>query len=98
MKSKIKVGLFVDTFYPMVDGVIRVVDNYARRLKDKCNVTVYAPRTTAAFPLLDKMLEMGSMTEDDIVDKSLPYKVVRCNCLPFKTNNYVIFHYLTSFT
>ncbi|MBQ7222572.1 MAG: glycosyltransferase [Bacteroidales bacterium] len=90
MKSKIKVGLFVDTFYPMVDGVIRVVDNYARRLKDKCNVTVYAPRTSAAFPIIDKVLEMGSMTEDDIVDRSLPYKVVRCNCLPFKTNNYVI--------
>ena len=27
-----KVGLFIDTWYPMVDGVIKVVDNYARRL------------------------------------------------------------------
>ena len=31
-----KVGLFIDTWYPMVDGVIKVVDNYARRLVQYC--------------------------------------------------------------
>lgn len=30
--SKMKVSLFIDTWYPMVDGVIKVVDKYARRL------------------------------------------------------------------
>ena len=29
-----KVGLFIDTWYPMVDGVIKVVDNYARMILD----------------------------------------------------------------
>ena len=29
-----KVGLFIDTWYPMVDGVIKVVDNYARTIMD----------------------------------------------------------------
>lgn len=38
-----KVALFIDTFYPMIDGVIKVVDNYALRLKDKCDVTVFCP-------------------------------------------------------
>jgi len=38
-----RIGLFTDAFYPMVDGVIKVVDNYARRLIDKCEVTVFAP-------------------------------------------------------
>ena len=44
--KKIKIGLFIDTFFPMVDGVIMVVDNYARRLKDIADVTVFtvAPR------------------------------------------------------
>ena len=27
-----KIGLFIDSFYPMVDGVINVVDNYAKEL------------------------------------------------------------------
>lgn len=37
------VGLFIDTYYPMVDGVIKVVDNYARQLSKICEVTVFAP-------------------------------------------------------
>lgn len=38
-----KVGLFIDTFFPMVDGVINVVDNYARELSKYCEVTVFCP-------------------------------------------------------
>ena len=44
MKNKITVGLFNDTFYPMVDGVIQVVDNYARLLSKYCNVVVFVPK------------------------------------------------------
>ena len=40
-----KVGLFIDTWYPMVDGVIKVVDNYARRLVQYCEVMVFCPET-----------------------------------------------------
>ena len=40
-----KVGLFIDTWYPMVDGVIKVVDNYARRLIQYCDVVVFCPET-----------------------------------------------------
>ena len=29
MDKKITIGLFVDSFFPMTDGVIMVVDNYA---------------------------------------------------------------------
>lgn len=44
--KRYKIGLFLDTFYPMVDGVIQVVDNYARRLLKYADVTVFtvAPR------------------------------------------------------
>lgn len=42
MKDKrFKIGLFIDTFYPMVDGVVQVVDNYARRLVEYADVTVF---------------------------------------------------------
>lgn len=39
------IGLFIDTFYPMIDGVVTVVDNYARILSKKCDVVVFAPET-----------------------------------------------------
>ena len=41
--EKLKIGLFIDTFFPMVDGVVMVVDNYARRLAKDFDVTVFAP-------------------------------------------------------
>lgn len=44
MEKKLKIGLFIDVFFPMVDGVVMVVDNYARRLAEFADVTVFAPR------------------------------------------------------
>ena len=41
INKKLNIGLFIDTFYPMIDGVITVVDNYARRLVKRANVTVF---------------------------------------------------------
>ena len=43
MQKRLKIGLFNDTFFPMVDGVVMVVDNYARRLAKFCDVTVFVP-------------------------------------------------------
>ncbi|MBN2300167.1 MAG: glycosyltransferase [Acholeplasmataceae bacterium] len=42
-KNKITIGLFVDSFFPMVDGVVVVVDNYAKQLSQKANIIVFAP-------------------------------------------------------
>lgn len=36
-----RIGFFIDTFFPMIDGVIMVVDNYARRLSNIADVTVF---------------------------------------------------------
>ena len=68
-----KVGLFIDTWYPMVDGVIKVVDNYARRLLQYCDVVVFCPETRGF---------------DDEEDAKLPYKVVRCSSLPLIKSDY----------
>ena len=61
MKKKITIGLFIDNFFPMVDGVVSVVDNYARRLCKIANVYVFAP----------------SINGEEFDDNTLPYKVVR---------------------
>ena len=70
-----KVGLFIDTWYPMVDGVIKVVDNYARRLVKYCDVVVFCPATRG----FDKDQDAG-----------IPYKVVRCSSLPLINYDYDI--------
>ena len=64
-KNKINVGLFVDCFFPMTDGVVMVVDNYAKRLASYCNVIVFAPRY------------IGKEYDDSVFN----YKVVRCRSL-----------------
>ncbi|PKK97155.1 MAG: hypothetical protein CVV58_02670 [Tenericutes bacterium HGW-Tenericutes-3] len=42
-EKKMTIGLFIDVFYPMVDGVVVVVDNYAKQLSQNANVIVFAP-------------------------------------------------------
>jgi glycosyltransferase involved in cell wall biosynthesis len=42
--GKKTIAFFCDTFYPFVDGVTNVVDNYAKRLKENFNVIVCVPR------------------------------------------------------
>ena len=39
--EKLRIGLFIDTFFPMMDGVVSVVDNYAKRLVKYADVTVF---------------------------------------------------------
>lgn len=41
--KKLKVGLFTDAFYPMIDGVGMVVHNHAKNLLKYCDVYVIAP-------------------------------------------------------
>lgn len=66
MKDKITIGLFIDTFFPMIDGVAMVVDNYAKRLSKMANVVVFAP---------------GYKKSGEFDDSKLSYKVVRCKSL-----------------
>ena len=63
--KKITVGLFVDVFYPMTDGVVMVVDNYAKRLSKYCNVIVFVPRYIG----------------NDYDDSKFNYTVVRCRSM-----------------
>ncbi len=63
MKEKrLHIGLFNDSFFPMADGVIMVVDNYARRLVKYADVTVFVPE----------------YSKKKFDDSQFPYEVVRC--------------------
>lgn len=67
--KKITIGIFNDSFFPMMDGVCMVVDNYAKRLSKIANVIVFVP-------------EYNGRQFDDT---KLDYKVVRCKSksIPF---------------
>ncbi len=70
--NKYKVGIFLDTFYPMVDGVITVVDNLARKLNDRLDITVFT-------------IKPSGKAVDTI---NHPYKVVRCKACPIMSLDY----------
>jgi len=72
MDKKLKIGLFIDTYYPMIDGVVSVVDNYAKRLANKAEVTVFAP----------------SIPGEDFDDSVFNYKVIRCKSKKLPALNY----------
>ena len=60
--KKITIGIFNDSFFPMMDGVCMVVDNYAKRLSTIANVIVFVPEYKGKY----------------FDDSKLGYKVVRC--------------------
>lgn len=39
--QKLKIGIFNDSYYPMIDGVITCLDNLAKILQKQCEVTVF---------------------------------------------------------
>lgn len=39
--ARMRIGIFIDTYFPMIDGVIMCVDNYARYLSRFADVTVF---------------------------------------------------------
>ena len=45
MDKKLKVGIFMDSYYPAIDGVVVVIDNLAKELLKYCDVTIVVPFT-----------------------------------------------------
>ena len=41
MDKRLKIAMVIDTYFPMIDGVVMVVDNYAKRLQKYADVTVF---------------------------------------------------------
>ena len=38
MGKRLKIAMVIDTYFPMIDGVVMVVDNYAKRLQKYADV------------------------------------------------------------
>lgn len=74
MNKKLTIGLFNDSFFPMTDGVVMVVDNYAKRLCKFANVIVFVP----AYH--------GKKYDDS----KFPYKVVRCHSMHIHSLDYSV--------
>lgn len=72
INKKITIGLFIDTFFPMIDGVTMVVDNYAKRLAKYANVIVFAPEYNG----------------NNFDDSRFSYKVVRCKSIKMPMIDY----------
>ena len=43
MSKRLAIGFFTDVFFPMIDGVVNVVHNYAKKLSIDSDVYVFAP-------------------------------------------------------
>lgn len=48
-QKKLKIGIFNDSFFPMIDGVVNVIDNYAKRMSKYADVTVFVPAGREEF-------------------------------------------------
>lgn len=74
MKEKITIGIFNDSFYPMIDGVVTVIDNYAKRLIKYANVIVFVPKYTAYYDdtLLPYQVVRCNSIKIPFLDYSLP--------------------------
>ena len=60
--GKKTIAIFTDAFFPVIDGVVSVVDNYAKRLKKYFNVVVCAPRHKISHNEREYLvIEMGSI-------------------------------------
>lgn len=52
--KRLKIGIFLDNYYPTVDGVVLVVDNLAKCLSNYNDVTVVVPYTKTVDEDIDK--------------------------------------------
>lgn len=73
--EKLNIGIFIDTFFPMVDGVINVVNNHATELSKIANVTVIAPQGRTDFDdntLPYKVIRCSKKLKLSFLDYDLP--------------------------
>lgn len=96
--AKLKIGLFIDTWFPMIDGVINVVNNYATELSKYADVTVFTCGTkkkdNKTYPF--KLVRGGS-----VVVPFLDYEVPTINPKfqkALKESNLDIVHIHSPFT
>ena len=72
-KKRLKIGIFMDSFYPAIDGVVLVIDNLAKELSKFNDVTVVVPYTNTMKT--DKKREYDVVRIRSIKVPSTEYRV-----------------------
>ena len=52
--TKLNIGIFMDDFFPNVNGVVMVIDALARNMSKYANVTIVVPKTESCEGDKDK--------------------------------------------
>ncbi len=69
---RLKIGMFMDSWYPDINGVILVMENLIRNMSDYADVTLVVPK----------------MGDEEYDDKKYPFKVIRVDSVPLILTNY----------
>ncbi len=74
---KLNIALVIDSFYPSIDGVIKVVESYIKGLSKKCNITLITSKP---------------QNDSDIKKyySKLPCKTLFCASTKFKVQGYTV--------
>lgn len=99
MKKK-TVGIFIDSYFPLVDGVIMVVDNYAKELSKYMNVYVIIPEIDKNYnynQLPYKVIKIKSINIP-LINYSLATPNKDKNIEDLKKINFDIIHIHSPFT
>ena len=93
MTEKLKILEVVDSFYPNTDGVVLVVDNYARLLNNRAECVVLAPSTHGQYTTDDYTLLNCLSIPADMLGASLalPYIDISLNNY-LKNNKFDLIH------
>lgn len=57
-RERLSIGIFIDTFFPMIDGVVVTVDNYATMLSKDHDVTVFTVKPTTNYAKIDRLYKI----------------------------------------
>ena len=100
-KRRLKIGVFIDVFYPMIDGVVMVADHYARRLSQNHDVVLFAPKPRSKKDMVERPYQIIRCNRFQIpftdYDLSLPYFDYAFK-RALKKHNFDIIHVHSPFT
>jgi len=100
--KKLKVGIFIDSFFPMIDGVVNVVNNHAKIMNNYADVTVFAPKGRGTFDdnkLPYKVVRCSKRLKLSFLDYDLPLpKIDRKFIKEMENSDFDIIHIHSPFS
>ena len=66
MKKRLKIGIFMDSYYPAIDGVVLVIDNLCKELSKFNDVVLVVPYTSTVDEDIDKPYKIVRIKSIDV--------------------------------